>query len=75
MTSSRVVKKNHKRSLNKSLKTLSQRNSVDVPVDRLIVMMTSSMMIVGSLNDKMKKCLQTKDKVHAKKKKYKYKKK
>ena len=30
--------KNHRRSLNKSLKTLSQRSSVEVPVDRLTVM-------------------------------------
>ena len=31
-------KRNHRRSLNKSLKRLSQRSSVKVPVDRLTVM-------------------------------------
>ena len=30
--------KNHRRSLNKSLKTLSQKSNVEVPVDRLTVM-------------------------------------
>ena len=38
MTSSTIVKKNHRRSLNKSLKTLSQKSNVEVPVDRLTVM-------------------------------------
>ena len=38
MTSSTVVKKNHRRSLNKSLERLSQKSSVEVPVDRLTVM-------------------------------------
>ena len=38
MTSSTVVKKNHRRSLNKSLEKLSQRSSVKVPVDRFTVM-------------------------------------
>ena len=33
-----VAKKNHKRSLNKSLGRLSQKSSVEVPVDRLTVM-------------------------------------
>ena len=33
-----VKKKNHRQSLNKSLKRLSQRSSVKVPVNRLIVM-------------------------------------
>ena len=31
-------KRNHRRSLNKSLKRLSQRSSIKVPVDRLTVM-------------------------------------
>ena len=30
--------KNHRRSLNKSLETLSQKSSVEIPVDRLMVM-------------------------------------
>ena len=38
MTSLTVVKKNHVRSLNKSLERLSQRSSVEVPVDRLTMM-------------------------------------
>ena len=38
MTSSMVAKKNHRQSLNKSLRRLSQRSSVEVPVDRLTVM-------------------------------------
>ena len=33
-----VVKKNHRRSLNKSLERLSQKSSVEVLVDRLTVM-------------------------------------
>ena len=33
-----VAKKNHRRSLNKSLGRLSQKSSVEVPVDRLTVM-------------------------------------
>ena len=33
-----VAKKNHRRSLNKSLGKLSQKSSVEVPVDRLTVM-------------------------------------
>ena len=63
-------KKNHRRSLNKSLGRLSQRNSVEVPVDQLIVMNEIFNDDVGSLNNETKKCLQ-KERVHAKKKKFK----